>query len=85
MINDFTVTNNDSADHYEKYNVEKILCPVLMLISSTDPWISEDKARQTAQRMRDSKIIITKGGGHVMLGHGELLRAETALFFSGLE
>jgi pimeloyl-ACP methyl ester carboxylesterase len=84
ILTDMEVTNNDPVINPEHYSVEEIKCPVLILHSATDPWNSPEQMARLASRIPNVDLVITPGGGHVMLGYEALLKEATATFFREL-
>jgi pimeloyl-ACP methyl ester carboxylesterase len=62
------------------YPLEEITVPVLVIQAVDDPLASYDNARSMAEQIPGARVVTVESGGHMLLGHGERIRAEIAQF-----
>lgn len=65
------------------YSLEEIAVPVLIVNAVDDPLTLYKNARSAAERIPGAKLVTIEDGGHMMLGHEELVRSEIAAFLDG--
>jgi 2-hydroxy-6-oxonona-2,4-dienedioate hydrolase len=75
---------NDGAvlTQIERYPLEQIVAPTLVISAADDRYGTFDVARYTAGEIPDARFIGYPGGGHVWVGHHEALMAEIEAFLS---
>jgi len=66
------------------YPLEEITVPVLVVHAVDDPLASYENARSMAERIPGARLVRVESGGHMLLGHGEKVRAEITQFLKGL-
>ena len=57
--------------NFEKYPVEELKMPVLILHSEDDPVASFEKVKNVQHRFPQLTLVSFPDGGHMMTGHGE--------------
>ncbi len=62
------------------YPFEKISVPTLIVNAKDDPLARYKNARSLAERIPGAKLLTIENGGHLLLGHGEKIRAEIKAF-----
>ena len=62
------------------YPLEEITVPVLIINAIDDPLALYDNARVMAERIPGARLVTLESGGHMLLGHGERVRAEVGEF-----
>jgi pimeloyl-ACP methyl ester carboxylesterase len=86
---DMFVSNLDMTVNPEKYPLDKIVAPTLLINAVDDPLAKYEHARAASRRIPDGRLLTVPRGGHVFLGSGELVRREITSFlrnaFSDLE
>lgn len=71
VILDGELTNPDMERHFEKYPIEQLQVPTLILHSENDPIASFEKVEKAKHRFPDLTLVSFPDGGHMMQGHGE--------------
>ena len=69
IINDKNITNVDMVENYDKYKLEDIQVPVLVIHSQNDPMASFEDAKKMAERIPRAKFINFEKGGHLIFGY----------------
>ncbi len=77
---DIYVSNPDPIHHPNSYRLEELDVPALCIYARDDPLIAYADARIMHERLYDARLVTVPAGGHLMLGHGGLLRAEIDTF-----
>jgi pimeloyl-ACP methyl ester carboxylesterase len=80
---DVFVTNLDMAVHPEKYPLEEIAAPTLLVNAADDPLAKYEAARVGSRRIPGAKLRTVARGGHVFLGSGDFVRNEVTSFLRG--
>lgn len=68
---------NASGDDYP---FEKIRAPTLVVSAVDDPLALHENARALARRIPGARLLAVPGGGHMLLGHHEVVRQGIAEF-----
>jgi len=76
---DMYVSNPDINSGYP---LEDIAVPVLVVNAEDDPLALMTNARAMVARIPGARLYAVANGGHVMLGHGEAVRAEISDFIT---
>ncbi len=76
MVFDMFVTNTDPCHHSERYPLETISTPTLIINAKDDPAASYDDARVMSDRIPGSRFVCVEEGGHLLLGSGDLVKRE---------
>ena len=71
IVLDASVTNGDTIRNFDKYNVESLQNPTLILQAKDDKLIKYEEAKEGAKRFPNAKIIVFEDGGHLFTGHSE--------------
>ncbi|MGI6249561.1 MAG: alpha/beta fold hydrolase [Acutalibacteraceae bacterium] len=71
VLLDGRLTNPDMERNFEKYPVEELKMPVLILHSEDDPVASFEKVKNVQHRFPQLTLVSFPDGGHMMTGHGE--------------
>lgn len=69
IINDEKITNIDMNKNYNKYSLEKIKTPTLIIHAQNDPMASFEDAKTMSKRILGAKFVSYEKGGHVLFGH----------------
>jgi pimeloyl-ACP methyl ester carboxylesterase len=75
LLNDAVVTSNP-----ERYDIERVTAPTLIVSAEDDLYGTFDVARYTAAQIPGARFIGYARGGHVLVGHHEELMAEIEAF-----
>ncbi len=79
VIFDFFVSNPD----VNRYRLESVTVPTLIVHASDDPLASYEGARRAAQRIPGARLVSVDRGGHLMLGQQDAVEPELAAFLTG--
>jgi pimeloyl-ACP methyl ester carboxylesterase len=79
-IFDMFGSNTDQAAHPDRYPLEQISAPTLLVNAVDDPLAVYAGAARASQRIADATILTVPRGGHVFLGSGDLVRREVTAF-----
>ncbi len=71
MINDEKITNLDMIRNYDKYDLEKLAAPTLIVHAKDDPLASFKDAKNMSERIPNSKLVAFENGGHLIFGHSK--------------
>ena len=73
---------NDAAvvSSLERYELERIAVPTLVMSVADDLFGTFDSARYTAEHIPHARLVGYPNGGHVWLGHQKEVLAEIAAF-----
>jgi pimeloyl-ACP methyl ester carboxylesterase len=77
---DMVVTNPDPIRHPDSYRLEELEVPTLMINARDDPLIDYAQVHALHKEISGVRFVTVPAGGHLMLGHGGLLRAEIDAF-----
>jgi len=75
LLNDAAVTSS-----LQRYELERITAPTLVISVADDLFGTFDAARFTAEHIPGARFIGYPSGGHVWVGHQNELTAETVTF-----
>jgi pimeloyl-ACP methyl ester carboxylesterase len=78
VVFDAFVSNAD----VNRYDLEAISVPALLVHAKDDPLASYDSAVRAARRIPDARLVSLESGGHLMVGRAENFRNELARFFA---
>jgi 2-hydroxy-6-oxonona-2,4-dienedioate hydrolase len=68
------------TSHMQRYELERITCPVLAIGAADDPRGTYDRARYTAQQIAQARFIGYPSGGHALVGRQDAVNAELDAF-----
>ena len=77
---DGMVNEGKIASALDRYPLENITAPTLVISTADDPWKTYDAAKYTAENIPGAKFIGFETGGHLLIGHEEEVRSEVAQF-----
>ena len=77
---DGMVNEGKIASSLNRYPLENITAPALVISTADDPWKTYNAAQYTAENIPDAKFIGFETGGHLLIGHEEVVRSEVAQF-----
>jgi pimeloyl-ACP methyl ester carboxylesterase len=60
MINDL-----EQADHLTAYSFENIICPMLIIHGTKDPFVPFDSANMLAKKAQNARLLALEKGGHL--------------------
>ena len=75
LVNDGAVVSS-----LERYDLERIDVPTLVISASDDRYGTIDAARYTAEHVQGARFVGYETGGHLCVGHNDDLLAEIASF-----
>ena len=75
MVNEGKITSA-----LDRYPLENITAPTLVISAADDPWKTFDAAKYTAENIPGAKFIGFESGGHLLIGQEEKVRSEVAQF-----
>ena len=75
LLNDAAVTST-----LQRYELEQIRSPTLVISMADDLFGTFDGARYTAEHVRDARFVGYASGGHVGVGHQDEVTSEIATF-----
>jgi len=77
---DGMVNEGKIVSSLNRYPLENITAPTLVISAADDPWKTFDPAKYTAENIPSAKFIGFETGGHLLIGHEEEVRSEVARF-----
>jgi pimeloyl-ACP methyl ester carboxylesterase len=80
FVFDMFTSNLDMDQHPDKYPMEEISIPTLVIHAVDDPLAKYENAESLATRIPKAELLSIPRGGHLLLGMGEIVRSETARF-----
>lgn len=80
LVFDLFVSNTHSSNHSEEYPLEQLAVSTLVVNARDDPAANYDDARAMSERIPGARLLTIERGGHLMLGSGDLVRAEIDRF-----
>lgn len=81
MAFDALVVNNDMHNHFEKYPIEHIKIPMLMIYAKDDKMVKSDHFDALLTRFKNPyECLIFKTGGHLLKGHSQAVFEVTKSF-----
>ena len=63
-----------------RYNLEDIRVPTLIVHTKDDPLASHEASERAAERIPGARFVSLESGGHLMLGQARIIRNELADF-----
>jgi pimeloyl-ACP methyl ester carboxylesterase len=66
-----------------RYDLEKIRVPTLIVHTKDDPLASHEASKRAAERIPGARFASLESGGHLMLGQAKIIRDELAGFLAG--
>jgi pimeloyl-ACP methyl ester carboxylesterase len=75
LLNDAAVTSS-----LERYELERIAVPTLVMSAADDLFGTYDGARYTAEHVPNARFVGYPSGGHLWVGHHEEVMSEIAFF-----
>lgn len=82
VILDASGTNLDMARNYDKYNVEELQIPTLIIHAKDDKLASYADTERAVNRFPNCTFISFEDGGHLLKGHGEEIKEAVFKFTS---
>lgn len=82
VIIDSSVTNPDMARDFEKYKVEDLQVPSLILHAKDDKLASFEDTLNALNRFPNCRFISFETGGHMMVGHSNEIKKAVSEFIS---
>ena len=77
---DGMVNEGKIASALDRYPLENITAPTLVISTADDPWKTFDTAKYTAEKIPGAKFMGFETGGHLLIGHEKEVRSEVAQF-----
>ncbi len=77
---DGMVNEGKIASSLNRYPLENITVPTLVISAADDPWKTYDAAKYTAENIPGAKFIGFETGGHLLIGQEEKVRSEAVQF-----
>jgi 2-hydroxy-6-oxonona-2,4-dienedioate hydrolase len=77
LLNDAAV-----ASHLQRYDLERVATPTLVISASDDLWGTFDGARYTAQQIAGARFLALRDGGHLWVGHDREVMGEIVSFIA---
>lgn len=74
VIHDASVTNPDMARNFERYEIEALKVPTLILHAKDDKLAKFAEVEAVVDRFPHCTFVAFEDGGHLMKGHGEEVR-----------
>ena len=65
-----------------RYNLEDIRVPTLIVHTKDDPLASHEASQRAAERIPGARFVSLESGGHLMLGQAKIIRDELDRFFA---
>jgi 2-hydroxy-6-oxonona-2,4-dienedioate hydrolase len=75
LLNDAAITSS-----IERYEVERIVSPTLVITMADDLFGTFDAGRYTAEQIPHARSIVYPTGGHMGVGHQQQMMSEIASF-----
>lgn len=80
VVLDASVTNLDMAKNYDKYNVEELQIPTLIIHAKDDKLASYADTENAVKRFQNCTFVSFDDGGHLLKGHGEEIKKAVSKF-----
>lgn len=80
VVLDASVTNLDMAKNYDKYNVEELQIPTLIIHAKDDKLASYADTENAVKRFPNCTFVSFEDGGHLLKGHGEEIKKAVSKF-----
>ena len=81
VVLDASATNLDMARNYDKYNVEELQIPTLIIHAKDDKLANYADTERAVNRFPNCTFVSFEDGGHLLKGHGEEIK-EVVLKFT---
>lgn len=82
VVLDASATNLDMARNYDKYNVEELQIPTLIIHAKDDKLASYADTERAVNRFPNCTFVSFEDGGHLLKGHGEEIKEAVFKFTS---
>ena len=80
VVLDASVTNLDMAKNYDKYNVEELQIPTLIIHARDDKLANYADTENAVKRFQNCTFVSFEDGGHLLKGHGEEIKKAVSKF-----
>lgn len=80
VVLDASVTNLDMARNYDKYIVEELQIPTLIIHAKDDKLASYADTENAVKRFPNCTFVSFEDGGHLLKGHGEEIKKTVSKF-----
>ena len=80
VVLDASATNLDMAKNYDKYNVEELQIPTLIIHAKDDKLASYADTERAVNRFPSCTFVSFEDGGHLLKGHGEEIKKAVSRF-----
>ena len=71
IVLDASVTNGDLARNFDKYHIEDLQNPTLILQAKDDKLVKYKEAKEGVKRFPNATVIVFEDGGHLLEGHSK--------------
>ena len=71
IVLDASVTNGDLARNFDKYHIEDLKNPTLILQAKDDKLVKYKEAKEGVKRFPNATVIVFEDGGHLLEGHSK--------------
>jgi pimeloyl-ACP methyl ester carboxylesterase len=85
FVFDMFTSNVDMDRHPADYPMESVSVPTLIIHAMDDSLASYENAKALAERIPNAKLLSIPGGGHLLLGSGEIISSEITKFLNLLK
>ena len=80
VVLDASVTNLDMARNCDKYNIEELQVPTLIIHAKDDQLASYADTERAVNRFPNCTFVSFEDGGHLLNGHGEEIKKAVSKF-----
>ena len=80
VVLDASVTNLDMARNCDKYNIEELQVPTLIIHAKDDQLASYADTERAVNRFPNCTFVSFEDGGHLLKGHGEEIKKSVSKF-----
>ena len=80
VVLDASVTNLDMIREFDDYTLENIQLPVLVIHAKDDKLACYTDTKESVKRLKNCRFISFETGGHLLMGHGEMVKEEVLKF-----
>lgn len=80
VVLDASVTNLDMAKNYDKYDVEELQIPTLIIHARDDKLANYADTENAVKRFQNCTFVSFEDGGHLLKGHGEEIKKAVSKF-----
>ena len=84
FVFDMFTSNPDMDQQPDRYPMEEIVVPTLVIHALDDSMAKYENAEALAARIPDAELLSIPSGGHLLLSQGETVRVEIARFLTSL-